>query len=441
MQAIFFTDSVTGYAAGFMSFSKTTSGGVTWNNIDMPSTSPILFSSVYFLDEQNGFTSGTAAFFKTNDGGKTWSKPIEYIPDSWMNYPFFYSIDFIDKRTGMVTASDTNGRFHLYKTRDAGITWNDYMNKSNAYIGQVFSMKLSDINNGIIVDDETGANKTYTAGVYVDPKLDLIKILELEDTSYPSACMMPYKANIFVNSAISGKSFTRGQTLKWHIIFGDKTDTTFNDTIPHIPSYIAKYIPHKYIYPGQYKVKATFIAPDYRQDTLTSTIFVGNNCVKDLISGKVFYDNVVKTPITYSVVYLENNLNQKLDSAITDNTGVYRFNNVPTGTYKLVIGTTTMKWCGSNPIDALTVNRYFIGLLKTFGGDNALRETAADLNKDGNINPSDALLINRIFVGFINKFNIPYWLYETPSIIVNETSVLQDIKAICAGDVNGSYPK
>ena len=129
---------------------------------------------------------------------------------------------------------------------------------------------------------------------------------------------------------------------------------------------------------------------------------------------------------------------KKSDSSVTDNTGAYKFYNISNGTYKLVCGKTTMKWGGCSPADALQVNRYFVGLTKTIG--DALRAKAADVNNIGKVTPPDALSINKRFVGLIKKFNIPDWLYESPTIIVNDANVTQNIKAICSGDVNVSYP-
>jgi hypothetical protein len=174
-----------------------------------------------------------------------------------------------------------------------------------------------------------------------------------------------------------------------------------------------------------------------RTTSLVVATLIVNSC--NSISGKVTYDNAAKTPITKSVVYLENSQGMKVDSAKTDITGAFRILNVSNGKYFLLGGKTAMKWGGCNPVDALTVNRYYVGLIKTFG--NAIRKTIADVNIDGKINPSDALTINWRYVGLIKKFSIPDWLYETHTVIVNDVSVLQDIKAICAGDVNCSYPK
>jgi hypothetical protein len=171
--------------------------------------------------------------------------------------------------------------------------------------------------------------------------------------------------------------------------------------------------------------------------TQAASLFV-NSC-GDTLSGKVTYDNAANTVMT-NILYvdLENSQNQKLDSAATNPDGTFAFYNVPNGTYKLVGGKTTLKWGGVNPIDALNINRYFVHLLTTFGGNNTLRKKAADVNNDGKINPLDALMINRRFVALIKKFNVSDWLYETPSVTVSDSSIYQALKAICAGDVNGS---
>jgi hypothetical protein len=168
-----------------------------------------------------------------------------------------------------------------------------------------------------------------------------------------------------------------------------------------------------------------------------------NNCPKDSIKGMVTYDNVAKTPIINVTVYREDGQNHKLDSAVTDNTGTFKLFNVANGTYNIVFGKTGMKWGGSNPVDALTVNKYYVSMINAFGGDNALRKIAANVNNDTFINPLDALLINRRFLSFVKHFSISDWLYDPPSATVTVSGSLntKNFIGICAGDVNGSYPK
>lgn len=138
-------------------------------------------------------------------------------------------------------------------------------------------------------------------------------------------------------------------------------------------------------------------------------------------------------------VYLTNSEKVRLDSVTTDSKGAFEFDNIPNATYDIVCGKTKMKWAGSNSSDALAINRYFVGLIKSFG--DALMKKAADVDNNGKINSSDALMILRRFVGLIKKFNVPDFLYETPVITVNNNKISQTIHAICAGDVNASYPK
>jgi hypothetical protein len=162
-----------------------------------------------------------------------------------------------------------------------------------------------------------------------------------------------------------------------------------------------------------------------------------NNC-GNKISGVVSYDNPLKTPIPNTTIYLENSAGNKIDSSLADSTGAFRFINLTNGTYKIVCENTPMKWRGVNPVDALIVIRNFVGLYKF---NNELQAQAADVNNDNQINPLDALIINMRFVRQINHFVLPDWIFESPALTISDTSVTQDIKAICAGDVNRSFPK
>ena len=84
----------------------------------------------------------------------------------------------------------------------------------------------------------------------------------------------------------------------------------------------------------------------------------------------------------------------------------------------------------------MIINRSYIGVYSIT--DTLLKRTA-DVNGDGKITPLDALLVNRRYIGVYKKFKIPDWLYSRPVIKVNGEDVIQEIKAVCAGDVTGSY--
>ena len=116
------------------------------------------------------------------------------------------------------------------------------------------------------------------------------------------------------------------------------------------------------------------------------------------ISGQIKYDNANSSPLKNTKVVLNTLDGVKVDSTLTDNYGVFIFNNVKNGTFKLSCQT-NIPWGGVDPLDALLINRYFIQL-SVF--KDLMMQTAADVNIDLRINPLDALLVNRRFVQIIS---------------------------------------
>jgi hypothetical protein len=156
---------------------------------------------------------------------------------------------------------------------------------------------------------------------------------------------------------------------------------------------------------------------------------------KYTISGYVTYDNNAVTPITNTeIVLIDSELNET-GSVFTDASGYYVFNNVDNGTYTLALKI-TKNWGGGRPDDALLANKCFIGI---YTPKDNLTKLAANVDNKGGITPTDALFINRRFVLLITKFSIPDWIYETPTVTVAGANALQNIKVVCAGDINTSY--
>ena len=156
------------------------------------------------------------------------------------------------------------------------------------------------------------------------------------------------------------------------------------------------------------------------------------------ISGIVAYDNLRATPMKNTKVYLyqlTTNNEQLIDSSVTDSTGTYIFENKLNGNYMLICST-SIPWGGATPTDALLVNRAFLGI---FRFDDGFLKKAGDVNDDGKLNPLDALLINRRFIGVLKKFTINDWLFTSTNVVVNGDNMIQNIKAVCAGDANASY--
>lgn len=154
------------------------------------------------------------------------------------------------------------------------------------------------------------------------------------------------------------------------------------------------------------------------------------------ISGTITYNNTKNTPIVNIKVYLKTSEGKIIDSVITNINGYYSFTNVSNGNY-YVIPLITKPWGGANPADALIINRIYIGLYKL---NDDLVKTASDVNKDNKTNPVDALMVNRRYIGIINQFKQNDWIIDKTGLIkFNGGYMDYNIKAICAGDVDGSY--
>ena len=153
------------------------------------------------------------------------------------------------------------------------------------------------------------------------------------------------------------------------------------------------------------------------------------------LTGQVKYDNTSGTGLCKSEVQLRNYENTIKDSAETDSLGNFEFEYLNIGNY-ILTAKTNLIWGGGNPLDALLVNRYYIGAIKSFSDE--LKKTAADVNNDGKINPLDALLINRRYIGIVKKFQSGDWVFQKDSLNLKE-SISNNIKGICVGDVNASY--
>ena len=89
-----------------------------------------------------------------------------------------------------------------------------------------------------------------------------------------------------------------------------------------------------------------------------------------------------------------------------------------------------------SPIDALLINRSY---LNVYSFCDNLKKQGADINLDGKVNPIDALLVNRRYIRFIDSFKADDWTFISDTVNVNGANVTNNLKAICSGDVNGSY--
>lgn len=153
-----------------------------------------------------------------------------------------------------------------------------------------------------------------------------------------------------------------------------------------------------------------------------------------LINGQLTYDNAYNTPITNTTINLL--LNGSISqTTTTDSSGNFSFTGVANGTYTINAVITKVHG-GLNSSDALLAITEFVhpGTLQ------GLRLIAADVDLSGVINAMDALRILKRFVNMINSFPSGDWYSESPVIQVSSGNTYTPIiKAICFGDLNGTY--
>lgn len=153
------------------------------------------------------------------------------------------------------------------------------------------------------------------------------------------------------------------------------------------------------------------------------------------IIGVLSYDNPVGTAIGNTPITLTDLGGVTINTDTTDASGGFVFEDVTDGSYKIV-PKISKKWGGSNSTDALLINRFFV---KLYTFSDLLKKQAGDVNSDKNINPTDGLYISKRFVNLINSFKSGDWIYERDTIVVEGNDVEYNVKAICVGDVNGSF--
>jgi len=138
--------------------------------------------------------------------------------------------------------------------------------------------------------------------------------------------------------------------------------------------------------------------------------------------------------MTNTTVYLKQG-STIVSQTTTDQTGYYMFANPPTGTF-ILSGSTSKPWGGINSTDALLITRHFAGMVTLSG----LKLTAGDVNASNFLNSLDGLLVARRFAGIISTVSAGDWVFTKETVIIDGTTgIIKNLKALCTGDVNGSY--
>jgi len=160
-----------------------------------------------------------------------------------------------------------------------------------------------------------------------------------------------------------------------------------------------------------------------------------NIAVRYTVSGKLTYNNTLKTPMQNTRIYIANNLTQVTDSVNTNSAGDYYFSKVSYGNHVL-FSKPQYSFGGVNATDALIIRRHVVGI-SLLSGVNLL---AADVNGSNTVSSADALFVLRRTVGLISNFPTSDWVSDNKYIGIYANNLTgQNISVLCMGDVNASY--
>ncbi|HRY34237.1 MAG TPA: fibronectin type III domain-containing protein [Bacteroidales bacterium] len=151
------------------------------------------------------------------------------------------------------------------------------------------------------------------------------------------------------------------------------------------------------------------------------------------ISGYVSYDNPSQSGLAGVQLWLikDSILVSQVQTAAD---GSFSFPPQLPGHYTIE-GVHNGVWGGVNATDALMVLQQYVGMISLTG----IRLQAADADGNHAINAIDALMVARRFTGQLNTFPAPDWIVESPAFTLGAAAAGFTLKAVCRGDVNGSY--
>ncbi len=200
------------------------------------------------------------------------------------------------------------------------------------------------------------------------------------------------------------------------------------------------------VYSGQHVISGYFNPVEVGDFEITYTYTDGNGCVATAIqtasvvscavytlTGQVTYDNTAQTVMNNVTVNLMLN-GTTVASTLTNTNGGYEFTNLAPGVYT-VAAASTKPWGGVNSNDALLIMKHFAMITPLTG----IRLVGANVNGDATVNSIDALMVAKRFVNQISSFPVGDWAFEVKTVVITNADAVNNFKALCYGDVNGSY--
>jgi len=152
------------------------------------------------------------------------------------------------------------------------------------------------------------------------------------------------------------------------------------------------------------------------------------------VTGVLQYDNTASTPLNSTTVYLKTQGGSIMETATTDASGNFLFNTVD-GVYVLDANC-TKTWGGVGLPDVIQLRRFIASQLTP----TSLQSKAGDVNKSNNLSVQDVIFM-RQKIALLNpsQWTISDYVYDTPTVTVSGSNIVQNIKSLCGGDVNNSF--
>ena len=152
------------------------------------------------------------------------------------------------------------------------------------------------------------------------------------------------------------------------------------------------------------------------------------------ISGVITYFNSASTPMQNVVVSLKNSGGTVIATSTTSASGAYSFTSVASGSYTLQCST-TKAWGGATSID-ITLFKNHIAAITLLTG---IKLNSGDVNNSGAVSSIDLTLIKNRIAAISTSFVAGDWLFDNTPITMSGANVVQNFKALCYGDANGSF--
>lgn len=152
LEAVFFTSTNVGYAAGWQDyFIKTTDGGASWNQISVD-PSIWYFRDIEFRDANNGIASTSdASLYVTTDAGNSWTLAMGLSQD-------IQDVCYADNTTLFAVGGDEK----ISKSTDGGFTWSQVY--SGTFTRLFLGVYFKDANLGMVGGEDGKVLKTTDGG-------------------------------------------------------------------------------------------------------------------------------------------------------------------------------------------------------------------------------------------------------------------------------------